>query len=60
MASLTYQALLKQITGNRYGTRESIMSKLDIFLAGERITLDEYNQLVELVDSMESNKPKLK
>ena len=60
MASLTFQALLKQITGNRYGNKESIMSKLDIFLAGGRISVDEYNQLVELVDTMEANKQPVK
>ena len=56
MANLTFQALLKQIKADRYGTKEEILNKMDIFLSGNRITIDEYNQLVELVDTMEINK----
>lgn len=37
------------IKNGRYGTKESFMVKLDVFLLNNRITQEEYTELVELL-----------
>lgn len=50
----TYEACKIVINSGRYGTKEEMMMKLDIFLLGNRITPDQYNELVELLNSKEA------
>ncbi|WP_172617218.1 hypothetical protein [Clostridium tertium] len=39
------------INKRTYGTKEEMKSKLDVFLLNNRITEDEYNELVVLLNS---------
>lgn len=39
------------INKGTYGTKEEMKSKLDVFLLNNRITEDEYNELVVLLNS---------
>ena len=45
----TYTQAKKIIEGGRYGSKESMMEILDIFLMGNRITADEYKELSQLL-----------
>ena len=45
----TYKLLRGLIVSKKYKDEEEIMSKLDVFLMGNRITIDEYNELVKMV-----------
>lgn len=44
------------IERGRYETKEEMMEKLDIFLMGNRITGEEYQELVALLDKKEAEK----
>ena len=44
------------IERGRYETTEEMMEKLDIFLMGNRITSEEYQELVALLEKKESEK----
>lgn len=37
------------IKNGRYGTKESFMVKLDVFLLNNRVSQEEYTELVELL-----------
>jgi hypothetical protein len=39
----------KVITNNTYGTKEEMMEKLDVFLLNNRITQEQYTELVGLL-----------
>lgn len=49
----TYEACKKLIENGRYGTKENMLFKLDIFLLGDRITQEQYNELVDLLNEKE-------
>lgn len=49
----TYDACKLTILNGKYGAKEEMMFKLDIFLLGNRITQDQYNELVELLNEQE-------
>lgn len=46
----TYDACKLIIKNGKHGTKEEMMFKLDIFLLGDRITKDQYDELVELLN----------
>jgi hypothetical protein len=46
---MTYLAMKKIIESGNYDKNE-IIEKLDIFLAGDRITIEQYNELKELME----------
>lgn len=48
---MTYKLCLTVINKNTYGTKEEMLEKLDVFLLNNRITQEEYNQLVALLDN---------
>lgn len=48
---LTYKALKSQIGRKSYITKEDVQQKMDIFLIGDRITQDQYNELLTLLDA---------
>ncbi len=48
---MTYTYCKKVITNGNYGTKESFMVKLDVFLLNNRITQEEYTELVELLNA---------
>ena len=52
----TYTQAKKIIEGGRYLSKEAMIETLDIFLMGNRITADEYKELVELLDLKEDEK----
>lgn len=50
--NLTYKALKSQIERGAYKTaeeKEVIIQKMDIFLIGDRITQEQYNELIALL-----------
>lgn len=49
-----YVACRVVIEKGRYGTVEAMMYKLDVFLANSRITEDEYEELVTLLNEKAS------
>lgn len=46
---MTYIYCKKVIENGTYGTRESMLDKLDIFLLNDRITQEQYSELVGLL-----------
>lgn len=48
---MTYSYCKTVIKNCRYGTKESFMVKLDVFLLNNRITQEEYTELVELLNA---------
>ena len=46
---MTYIYCKKVIQNGAYGTREDILIKLDVFLLNNRITQDEYNELIGML-----------
>lgn len=52
----TYTQAKKIIEGGRYESKEAMMEILDVFLIGKRITVIEYKELVELLESKEAEK----
>jgi len=47
----TYQLCKKVIENRAYGTKEEMLIKLDVFLLNDRITQDQYNELVNLLNA---------
>lgn len=47
---MTYKNCKKLIEAGRY-EYDDMMNKLDVFLLGNRITQEQYKELVELMDS---------
>lgn len=45
----TYTLCKTVINKGTYGTKEEMMIKLDVFLLNNRITQDEYNELITLL-----------
>lgn len=50
---MTYVFCKKVIDNGRCGTKEEMMIKLDVFLLNNRITQEQYNELVALLESKE-------
>lgn len=48
---MTYKLCLKIINKGTYGTREEMKEKLDVFLLNNRISKEEYNELIKLLDA---------
>ncbi|MBC2721847.1 hypothetical protein [Desulfosporosinus sp.] len=48
---MTYIYCKKVIQNGTYGTEEDMMIKLDVFLLNNRITQDQYNELVGLLNA---------
>lgn len=48
---MTYIYCKKVIQNGTYGTKEDMMIKLDVFLLNNRITQDQYNELVGLLNA---------
>lgn len=46
----TYTLCKKVIENKTYGTKEEMMIKLDVFLLNDRITQEQYNELVDLLN----------
>lgn len=45
----TYTLCKKVIQNKTYGTKDEMLVKLDVFLLNDRITQDQYNELVDLL-----------
>lgn len=50
---MCYKMCLTVINRKTYSSKEEMKEKLDVFLLGDRITREQYNELVELLDSQE-------
>lgn len=48
--SITYTFCKKVIENETYETKEDMLIKLDVFLLNNRITQNEYNELVDLLE----------
>lgn len=48
---ITYTNCKKVIQNDNYGTKEDMMVKLDVFLLNNRITEDQYNELVDMLNN---------
>ncbi len=51
--SMTYKLLKRIISRGNYD-KESMMQKLDVFLLADRITTEEYQELVEMMNASDS------
>lgn len=51
--SMTYKLLKRIISRGNYD-KESMMQKLDVFLIADRITTEEYQELVEMMNASDS------
>lgn len=49
MGTLTYRNCKKLIEAGRY-EYDDMSAKLDVFLLGDRITIEEYNELVQMMN----------
>jgi len=49
---MTYNNCKKVIANGNYGTKEDMMVKLDVFLLNNRISEDQYNELVESINNI--------
>lgn len=47
---MTYNLCKKVIQAKTYGTVEEMTEKLDVFLLNKRITADQYNELIALLN----------
>lgn len=47
--TITYINCKKVINNGTYGIKEEMLEKLDVFLLNNRVTQDEYNELVTSV-----------
>ncbi|MFJ8259023.1 hypothetical protein ACIQ4Z_17525 [Peribacillus asahii] len=47
---MTYTYSKKVIENGTYGTKEEMLVKLDVFLLNNRITQEQYNELVGLLN----------
>jgi len=52
---MTYIYCKQVISNGTYGEKESMQIKLDVFLLNDRITLEEYNELVNLLNEDSDN-----
>lgn len=52
--SITYIFCKKVINNGTYGNKEDMMIKLDVFLLNNRITQNEYKELLDLLEQKES------
>lgn len=50
--NLTYKACKSQIERKSYLSKEDIQQKLDIFLVNNRITQDQYKELIDLLEEV--------
>jgi len=50
---MTFVFCEKVINNGRYETKEEMMIKLDVFLLNNRITQEQYNELIALLESKE-------
>lgn len=48
---MTFVFCEKVINNGRYGTKEEMMIKLDVFLLNNRLTQEQYDELVVLLES---------
>lgn len=48
---MTYIFCKKIIESGKYGSKEEMLLKLDVFLLNNRITQNEYNELVALLNT---------
>ena len=48
---MTYRLCVTVIKKGTYGTKEEMLEKLDVFLLNNRINQDEYNELINLLNS---------
>ena len=48
---MTYKLCLTVINKGTYGTKEEMLEKLDVFLLNNRITQEQYEELVALLKS---------
>lgn len=48
---MTYIFCKKVIENKTYSTKEDMLVKLDVFLLNNRITQEQYNELVELLNA---------
>lgn len=51
--SISYIFCKKVIANGTYGTKEDMMIKLDVFLLNNRITKEEYEELINLLNEKE-------
>ncbi|WEG18484.1 hypothetical protein PQ478_08375 [Alkalihalophilus pseudofirmus] len=51
MNTLTYRAAKSSIERKSYKSKEDMQQMLDVFLLGERLTLENYNELTDLLSS---------
>jgi len=49
--NFTYNALKSQITRKSYISKEDVMRKMDLFLIGDRITQEQYTELLEMLNA---------
>lgn len=49
--NLTYNALKSQINRKSYVSKEDVQQKMDIFLIGDRITQEQYNELLTSLEA---------
>lgn len=49
----TFDQAKMLIENGKYTSKEDMLAKLDVFLMGDRITLAEYQELVELLEARE-------
>lgn len=54
--SLTYKLCKSKIEKGQYESREKMQEMLDVFYAGERITTEEYQELMVLLAQKEAEK----
>lgn len=48
---MTYIYCKKVIENGTYGTKEDMMIKIDVFLLNNRITQEQYNELIVLLNT---------
>jgi len=51
MNDLTYRGCKSQIDRKSYANKEDMQQKLDIFLIGDRITQEQYTELVSILNA---------
>lgn len=54
--SLTYILCKAKIEKGQYESKEKMQEMLDVFLIGERITIEEYQELTALLEQKEAEK----
>lgn len=48
---MTYIYCKKVIQNGTYGTKEDMLIKLDVFLLNDRVTQEQYNELIEILSA---------